>query len=395
MRLSLATTALLLAAAAPAQWAPVFSTPNNEIITVLSSPRDSTVWFITNFNRLYRTSDAGSTWTVVPPGVPAFIPSMLFAVNDTLAFKTGGQVWRTTDGGTSWTAVYTATGAQVPTLWMVDAANGVLADSGVLYRTADGGGTWAANAITQPPSVVAAPNAKGNLCVRGSQLWVALQSGGVAHSPDLGSTWDVPANTGWGFGSNPRIDLDGNGMGMVVLHNNPFVYITTDGGQHWSSSDNSLGANEDVVTTGTGCWYIPNPADHFYIKYSADSGATWTQQLVDADGFEVLERSRAGHYLWAGTETGTVYRYDDAIALGVPAGTPAVRVGPVPCADQLFVQRTAATRFRILTSTGQLALSGTMTDGCITTAGLASGIYVLVLERADGLPLGRARFVKR
>lgn len=395
MRLFTAAAALFLAFASIAQWVPIFSTPNNEIIAVFSSPRDSTAWFITNFNRLYRTADAGATWTVVPPGTPAFIPAMLSVVNDTMAFKTGAQVWKTTDGGASWNAVYTATGAQTPVVWMLDATNGLLADNGVLYRTTDGGASWSSSTITQPPSAISAPNGKGNICVRGTNLWVALQAGGIAHSPDLGISWEQPANTGWGFGSNPRIDLDGNGMGMAVLHNNPFVYITTNGGTTWTSTDNSLGANEDVITTGTGCWYIPNSADHFYIKYSADSGATWTQQLFDADGFDVLERSRAGHYLWAGTETGTIYRYDDAIALAVPAVQHTLRIGPVPCTDHLTVHQAGAARYRVCAISGAVLLSGLVANGRIPTAALPAGCYALVLDDANGIPLGHARFVKR
>ena len=270
--------------AAEAQWQPVLSTAGNEIVTVFSSPSDSIAWFITNFNRLYRTADAGTNWTIVPPGSPAFIPSGLCAVNGLVALKSGTQVWKTADGGASWYAVYTAVGGSPPVVWMIDEEIGLLADAGTLYRTADGGESWSTNGITQPPSALANATGKGNICVKGSDLWVTLNAGGIAHSPDLGSTWTVPSNNGWGFGSNARIHFATPGFGLAILHNNPFVYVTVNGGDDWVSTDNSLGANQDVLAVGGECWYIPNPADHFYIKHSTDSGATWQQQLVDADG---------------------------------------------------------------------------------------------------------------
>ncbi|MBK8233484.1 MAG: hypothetical protein IT349_03550 [Candidatus Eisenbacteria bacterium] len=44
-----------------AVWSPSFKTATNEIVRVLSSPNDDTCWFITNFDRIYKTSDAGQS----------------------------------------------------------------------------------------------------------------------------------------------------------------------------------------------------------------------------------------------------------------------------------------------------------------------------------------------
>ncbi len=383
--LSLLLFATVASTARP-QWQPVFQTPNNEIVTVFSAPTDSVVWFITNFNRLYRTSDAWNTVTVVPPGQPAFIPSGLCAVNDLVALKTGSQVWKTIDGGGSWYAVYTATGALAPVLWMLDANTGLMVDNGVLYRTTDGGENWSTSGITQPPSAITGATGKGNICVLGNDVWVALSSGGIAHSPDLGTTWSEPANMGWGFGNTPRIHFADTQLGMAVLHNNPFVYVTVDGGEHWIDTDNSLGANQDVLAIGTGYWYIPNPADHFYIKHSSDSGGTWQQQLVDTDGFEVLDRSRAGSSLWAGTETGTIYRYDTSIALGDDTrSADSMRVFPDPATDHITVTGIhGVASYVLLTSDGCIAQQGALHDGRIDLHALASGFYTLRVEQANG-----------
>ncbi|MBL8008929.1 MAG: T9SS type A sorting domain-containing protein, partial [Ignavibacteria bacterium] len=96
-----------------------------------------------------------------------------------------------------------------------------------------------------------------------------------------------------------------------------FVYVTKDGGNNWTASDNSLGLNEDAAIINSHCWYIPDPFDHTYIKYSADSGSTWTIQLTDPGGFSVLDKSRKGSTLWTGTTLGKVYKYNDNISTSV------------------------------------------------------------------------------
>src|SRR5437868_10759539 len=98
------------------------------------------------------------------------------------------------------------------------------------------------------------------------------------------------------------------------MHNDPAVYVMTYGGNSWMLSINSLEAKQDVLIKGSRGWFIPNPADHFYIKYTEDSGTTWVQQLFEASGFYVLDKARNGNTLWSGTGNGKVYIYHDLVA---------------------------------------------------------------------------------
>ncbi|MEO8665308.1 MAG: YCF48-related protein [Ignavibacteria bacterium] len=296
------------------QWNISYQTLRPAIVKVASAPDDNNFWFITNFDTLYKTSDGGSSWTVIPRGAVSFNPGGLLAVNKDSAFKTSlGAAYRTIDGGNSWTLSFSGTALIYPVIQMKNNSVGVLAYQGQLYKTTNGGETWNNSIIAQPPLQVSTSSGKGNVFVNGNEIWVIMQNSGAAYSSDFGTTWKQPLNAGLSFNSPGKIFFGNSQFGIATINNGPFIYITTDGAQSWQPADNSMGANEDVVINHDRCWYIPNPADHFFVKYSSDSGSMWTQQLFDGAGFNVLERSRTGNTLWAGTTTGKVYKYVDVI----------------------------------------------------------------------------------
>lgn len=324
---ALACLAASRADAAP--WTSVWHTPTHEIAKTLSSPSDSVCWMITNFDRTYRTLDGGRTWTRT--GTPLYIPSGLFAVDGLRAFKCGtDELDRTTNGGVTWSAVFTGSATRTPEVWMLDATNGLLSYAGVLRVTTDGGTTWTTDGVTQPPGALASSFGKGTLWVAGDDLWAALANGRVAHSPDLGQTWTLPANAGFQPADLLAISFANDTLGIAVQRNLPYVYVTTDGAEHWTSSLNTLGANQDVLAMGARLWFIPNPADHFYLAASTDAGVTWTHAIDDPNGFEVLTRSRLGRTLWAATEIGDVYVSHDDQPAGVDAAPLATWCGVAP-----------------------------------------------------------------
>lgn len=301
-----------------AQWVLKYYTLSNEIIRVASSPDSNTYWFITNFDRMYRTRDGGTVWNYVPHNGTAFVPSGLFVVNRDTAFKTSsGTVFRTTDGGTQWDAVFSQSGSEIPVVWMKDNTTGVISYNGLLHKTTDCGNSWNSSLITQPPFPVVNSSGKGTVYGYDNNLWVAMNGSGISFSPDFGVSWMLPANSGITFSGPSNIFFGSPLFGISVKRNSSFVYVTKDGGNNWTASDNSLGLNEDAAIINSHCWYIPDPFDHTYIKYSADSGSTWTIQLTDPGGFSVLDKSRKGSTLWTGTTLGKVYKYNDNVSTSV------------------------------------------------------------------------------
>lgn len=301
------------------QWTTCFKTSGNQIVHVMSSPTDSVCWFITNKDSLFKTEDVGQSWSKISPSAPSFVPSGLFVVNKLIAFKSANAyLYKTINGGVSWYNVFSGISSQPPVVWMRTDVEGVMAYSGQLYKTTDGGDNWTTSGVVQPPANIINASGKGNLFAIGDTLWVCLQGSGIARSPDFGTTWIQPANAGLYFSGLPHISFGNTTLGLAIRSNSSFVYVTRNGGQTWLQAENSLGLNEDVLVHGSRCWYIPNPADHQYIRYSADSGVSWIQQLADPNGFDVLERSRNGVRLWTGTDSGKVYTlYDSSSVLAL------------------------------------------------------------------------------
>lgn len=292
----------------------VYQTPVQSEVSVASSPDDNTFWFITNFDVLYKTSSGGASWDII--NNPAFVPFGLFVLDNNIAFKTSyAKVWKTTNGGNFWTTVFSSSGSTPPNVWMKNNTEGVFSFGGSLYKTTDGGNSWSTSLITQPPSQVINSAGKGVLYSYGNNLWAALTNNKIAYSSDFGISWSVAANTGITFTNPPHIFFGSPQFGLCLTGNSPFIYATTNGAASWHTVDNSLGANEDILINNSHCWYIPNPADHFYIKYSQDSGTTWIQQLFDQNGFSILEKSRTGNVLWSGTLHGKIYKYNDLVGI--------------------------------------------------------------------------------
>ena len=291
---------------AEAQWVLQYQTVHPSIVEVASAPDDNNFWFITNFDTLYKTSNGGATWNTA--GNPSFLPSGLFVVNKDTAFKSGiNMLYRTTNGGNSWSTVFSGSGGTPPVVWMQSNTLGVMTAGGILYESTNGGASWSSSIITQPPAAIVGSGGKGIIYSKGADLWAIISGNKIAYSSNFGVSWSVAPNTGLTL-SPVRIFFGSPQFGIVVA--TPYIYVTTDGTNSWHVSDNSLGSNEDAAINNSHCWYIPDPADHFYIKYSTDSGSTWTQQL-SGDGYYILEKSRSGNTLWAGTATGKIYKYWD------------------------------------------------------------------------------------
>ena len=311
-----------------------------EQIVALSAPNDNTCWFLTNFDNLYKTADGGSNWVKIPPTATSFNPSGVYVMDDNVAFKSSNQqLFRTVDGGLTWTLVFTGSQFSPPVIQMKDANVGVVTSGGILYKTSNSGVSWSTVGITQPPLNIQNTSGKGSIFNLGDELWVTQLNGGITHSSDFGNTWNTPSNIGYSsIGVNSRIAFANNNFGIATKGTvSPYIYVTNDGGNNWTNTDNSLGENEDVVVDQTELWYIPNSGDHFYIKNSINSGATWQiqLQLAGSEGFNVLEKSRTGHLLWAGTNKGKLYKYTPLLSTENFINTK-ISLYPNPASDKVY-----------------------------------------------------------
>ena len=236
----------------------------------LSAPSGAVVWLLLENQYLYRSTDRGSTWQqrAMPPGNYPH-PEVSFVDDHDGWFATGGvpetqcngagtEIWRTSDAGSTWTLVASVGPGAIgyrqckEGLSFVDPAHGFLAawdpnSRPTVYRTADGGLTWAASTLPDPPGFTTQPGGfalqAGLVRAFDSTLLIpawGMQEGAQAEteyvfrSVDGGATWNYLAIAGSGPSNVTFVALSR----WLMLSNDGSGRETTDGGKTWHSYPN-------------------------------------------------------------------------------------------------------------------------------------------------------------
>lgn len=247
---------------------------------------------------LYRSSNAGDTWTV---SAFAFSPVFAFAIDphDANTFLaaiytsgSGTTFWRSADHGTTWTE--SADGGPpglAPGVLRIlfDPARagtayaflGPQGGGGTTMRTTDGGGTWL---------LLTATVGIHDLTVAPDGTLLAAAYFGMARSDDLGETWTPPLSPLLGPDTEPRDALSR----LIVSPASPEtlyaaggdgVWKSTDGGGSWVAANRGIDALP-VLSLGVAPAGPPNVvalAGNDVFR-SADRGATWRNVHTSLDG---------------------------------------------------------------------------------------------------------------
>ena len=196
---------------------------------------------------VYRSADAGQTWTQVLNANGAQAYNVIFDPNTpatAYASLDGNGVYKSTNNGVTWAAASGSGGSALPlsgngrfalvmdpnvttTLWVAIASNTNNNLAG-LYKTADGGNTW--SNLPNTPSfcggqcwydlALAVQPGNSNVIFAGGQASYALPSGGtVVQSLDGGNTWNTYSNLhpdthAFTFSADGTILYSGNDGGM-------------------------------------------------------------------------------------------------------------------------------------------------------------------------------------
>lgn len=229
------------------------------------------LWETISNGALWRTSDAGKTWTFQLPLGATSHGGVHFLDMTHGAIAADANVWITNDGGHLWVNC-TPPELDYPQKWLTSAWTEsaatvfVVGSGGIIRRTADGGRTWA---TTKQGNTSDLYQVRGN----GTGLAFAIGDNGAIHrTSDDGDTWtSMPSPTGAtlcgdiAFFDERRALIVGKG-GTILL--------TTDAGVHWTgqtshSSENLF--NIQIVDAGTA--FIAG-AQRTILR-TTDSGATW------------------------------------------------------------------------------------------------------------------------
>ncbi len=285
----------------------------------VSAVNNQVAWASGSDSTVLRTEDGGTTWNKIIVTSDKLDFRDIDAIDERIAYVLAigngeaSRIYKTMDAGATWTLQFKNTEAQAfydaMSFW--DAEHGIVIGDSLggefcILITDDGGGTW--NRIPAQSLPAALPNegafaASGtNIAVLGSsQAWIG--TGGAAKSrvlrtSDRGRTWkiaDAPLKAGASAGIF-SIDFRDARHGVIVggdyskegeAADN--LAVTNDGGITWSLRKGLSGYRSVVAyvpdSAGNGSKNIvsvgPSGAD-----YSNDDGLSW--QKVEGPGFDTL-----------------------------------------------------------------------------------------------------------
>jgi len=288
-----------------AQWTQVKELPGKRVSALASS--GTTICAIAD-NRLFTSTDGGTTWNPISVGSPYPLTGLTYAV-DQKAFFVGTpiEIFRSTDEGASWKELGhgQAGGAYLAVL-----GNTVVLGGGLVgvQRSTDCGESWAHPIAGAPANYNLTSFAAGS----GAFLAGSEEGGVVYRSLDGGATW---AKLG-------GIGPDNDGIFNVAILQGTFFAASsgsgmsrsTDGGVTWISSSRGLVGSYDHPLNYHPMNAFAESGTRFYagsangVFLSVDSGGTWTSVNRGLGDPEVLSLAVVGSTLLAGTEIGGLWR---------------------------------------------------------------------------------------
>ena len=244
---------------------------------------------------------AGASWQRVWKG-----DGYVFAVaaRDTqtlLGAGSDGMILKSTDAGATWAYQAPVPGKDLYDLSQIGASVWAVGQGGLVLRSLDGGTGWQqlASGLTG--------NLSGVHFLDANSGWVVGESGLIARTTNGGSSWTPQSS---GVTAHLRaIRMFGDALHGVAVGDGVFL-TTTNGGGAWTIRAGVAPAGvalRDVYVQGSEAWVVGN-ADT--LRYSNDSGATWSPKTVGAgaDLHEVEFAPGQGLIGWVAGADGTIAR---------------------------------------------------------------------------------------
>ncbi|HKD18838.1 MAG TPA: sialidase family protein [Thermoanaerobaculia bacterium] len=244
-------------------WSPSLQVPGNQVFFPTFLPfaqvarlDDSPVMLAGLANGgLYRSTDAGASWTIVLYG-SGFLslarasssPSTVYATIQQPSL-TQATTYRTTDSGATWTPISGFGTAPVYAMAVDTASADVLYASvgpssggppAGLSLSRDGGGTWQKLSTGLPDDTFIAVAADP---VTSGIVYAGANSSGVFRSSDGGTTW-AAVNSGLGDLRVRELAIDPQTPSVVYAGTTRGVYRSDDSGGHWIP----LGLHQEAIS---------------------------------------------------------------------------------------------------------------------------------------------------
>ena len=297
-----------LASTATAQWVQLAGMSEN---VVCLGSYGSKLYAGVDFGGPYRSTDNGSTWFLLPQGLPYedyfqrhfFYPTVysLTPSGPKLYAGTFRGVFVSTDSGATW--IKKSSGITSETIkGIIDFGTTLCAatDGGGVFVSTNAGESWTAYNVGLTNATVRTIIRSGSdlFAGTGSRGYPSL-SAGVFRSHDQGTTWSSVSN-GLGSSTNVVNCLVLSGTTLFAGTDGSGVYVSTNNGDEWHAASNgvtdpyvySIAAYGTTVFAGTS-------GGGFY--YTNDFGTTWIRDNTGLTSTEIDALMVVGPYIYAGT----------------------------------------------------------------------------------------------
>ncbi len=238
-------------------------TNSRSIREILLHPENPDIVLVATSNGVYRSINAGVSWTQEQTGNFRDIEASKAFGSNTFFASTSTEVFKSTNSGDTFTSVYTVTGSNRIELAVTNANTDYIyalaslsTDSGFkgLYRSTDGGTSWSTMSTT--PNILGySENGSGaggqgwyDLCIAADPLVAnTIYIGGVNtwKSLDGGVTWTL--NNFWYSLNNgiPAVHADKHSLDFqnnttLWIGCDGGAYVSTNGGTSWTDKSNTL-----------------------------------------------------------------------------------------------------------------------------------------------------------
>lgn len=273
---------------------PSFSYTDDPVITFI----DAKNGFKRSGYGSFATKDGGLTWTDWTPPIGVPLLPRFFDKSNGWGLADGGRLYKSTDAGQTWTAIATA-GVEKFTRIVFQSATlgwGRTSDGKTVW-TRDGGKTWTPISFSGIPY-----GNEGTTLHLGDQAWVAQTSIGIYVSTDSGGTWhaaDIPDSGNW----YPAMAFSDSKTGWAVGWGG--LSKSEDGGRHWTRVEfppEDRGALRQVrfVDAKTG-WLVGGAG---LILATRDGGKTWRRQASGTNKDLIAIEAVDANTAWIATSEG-------------------------------------------------------------------------------------------
>ncbi len=243
-------------------------------------------WVAGDDGLVFRTTDAGRTWSPQSVGTDASINDIYFRNKEDGYLLAGSSILVTEDGGETWRTSQQFTpkqfGGALPELysvrftgkkkgWIVGSVSrrDVVVDS-LLLSTTDGGASWVRQRAPVSDELI-------HLDFAGDKRgWIVGTKGVILYTADGGASWARQRS-----GTNAtlyHVDFDDGDLGWAVGERGT-ILRTEDGGQTWTKIDMPTLGRTTLLSVGfineDEGWIVGRGGT---ILRSGDGGRTWTQQ---------------------------------------------------------------------------------------------------------------------